>query len=196
VCKAHEIVGTSSYGSPVHADATDEQIIAAVRDAWVALEPLFDIVDPNTQLANVEVAAIEADLRATFADVHGSNAINSCYLPLEVSTFHGLVARTVISNRIGSWDFELFGRNNYVVPCALDDEERAAIKEHGLWHPVGRFSDKHELWVPVERNRVEFGRIYDFNDGRPLMTGALVADYIWPSMLELLIRIRPGAPAR
>ena len=52
------------------------------------------------------------------------------------------------------------------------------------------------LWVRVERNRVEFGRIYDLNDVRPLMTGALVPDYIWTSMLELLIRIRPAAPAR
>jgi hypothetical protein len=176
----------------MHADATPEQIIAAVREAWAKLEPYFEVTPSRDEYPDVEVEKIEAEYRAVLRELRGPKAIISCYLPLEVETFLRLVERTVISQRLGRWDFELFGRRLARISLGeLDDEQRAAIGEHGLWMCVGRYNDKHELWVPLERGEVGYGRVYDFCDGSPMLTGPLVPDREYPTFLEFLIKITP-----
>ena len=175
----------------LHADTTPEQIISYTKDAWREVASYFQVAHPDRDEPDIEVSQIEDDLRAVLRKVHGPKAIISCYLPYDVVAFHEVVDRTVITQELGRWDFELFGRRFYAGPDEdLDDEQRAAIEEHGMWHWMGRYNDKHELWICVDRQRDEYGKVFDLNDGSPRLTGRLVPDRVYEMWLDFLIAIK------
>ncbi len=172
-------------------DWTDEQIAAEVRDVWSGLAPYFEIIGKR---AACDVDQIRANLRAELVAVSAPGAIVSCALPVDVAAFHRLVESTVISQRLGGWDLELFGRDAHDgPPLDPDEDQRAAMLEHGLWHILGRYNDKHELWVCVDGGRPECGQVLDFNDGSPLLPGPLVPDATYPSWLAFLRRLSARA---
>jgi hypothetical protein len=174
----------------MHADATPEQIIAAVKEAWLEIAPYFEVAHPERELPDIGVDQIESELRAQLRAARGPNAIISCYLPFDIVGFHQIVDRTVITQKLGRWDFELFGRREHAGTFEeLDEEQTVAVNKHGLWHMMGRYNDKHELWVCVERGWPEYGHVYDLNDGSPFLPGRIVPDRTYETWLDFLIKL-------